>query len=97
MFPPADVQGIFSGNRLATESTAFRNASLQGAYLLIAARALGLTAGPMSGFDAARVDREFFPDGRYRSNFLINLGYAADVTPAPRLPRFEFADVATIL
>ena len=97
VFPPADVQGIYSGNRVVAESTAFRNGTLQGAYLLIAARALGLTAGPMSGFDNARVDKEFFPDGRYRSNFLVNLGYAADVAPPPRLPRFEFGEVATIL
>ena len=97
MFPPADVQGMFSGNRIAAESAAFRNGTLQGAYLLIAARALGLTAGPMSGFDNTRVDHEFFPDGRYRSNFLINLGYVAQGAAPPRLPRFEFGEVATIL
>jgi nitroreductase len=97
LFPPADVQGMFSGNPAAAQSTAFRNGSLQGAYLLIAARALGLTAGPMSGFDTTAVDREFFPDGRYRSNFLVNLGYGADVAPPPRLPRYEFGEVATIL
>lgn len=97
LFPLADVQALFSGNPVAAESTAFRNSSLQGAYLIIAARALGLAAGPMSGFDPTAVNREFFPDGRYRTNFLVNLGYPADVAPPPRLPRYGFGEVASIL
>ncbi len=74
-----------------------RNGTLQGAYLLLAARALGLAVGPMSGFNPEAVNREFFPDGRYRSNFLVNIGYAAGDAPHPRGPRLEFADVAQIL
>jgi len=80
------------------EPTALRNSSLQAAYLIVAARALGLTAGPMSGFNAKAVDAEFFPDGRYRSNILVNLGYLADdAVVAPRAPRFDFDEVATII
>jgi nitroreductase len=96
-FPVAEVQKLFTGNAALAESTALRNGTLQGAYLLIAARALGLAVGPMSGFDPEAVDREFFPDKRYRTNFLVNLGYADDSAPRPRGPRFEFDDVAQIL
>jgi 3-hydroxypropanoate dehydrogenase len=96
-FPGARVQELFTGNAGLAESTAFRNSTLQGAYLLIAARALGLAVGPMSGFNPDAVDREFFPDGRYRTNFLANLGYADDSAPRARGPRFEFGDVADIL
>ncbi|HEY4773635.1 MAG TPA: malonic semialdehyde reductase [Xanthobacteraceae bacterium] len=78
-------------------TTAFRNATLQGGYFILAARALGLDAGPMSGFDNAKVDAEFFPDGRYRSNFLCVLG-RGDPTGLPaRDPRFEFDEVCEIL
>jgi 3-hydroxypropanoate dehydrogenase len=73
-----------------------RNGTLQGAYFLIAARALGLDAGPMSGFDNARVDAEFFPDGRYRSNFLCNLGHGDPSKLHPRLPRLEFDEACRI-
>lgn len=76
---------------------AFRNATLQGAYLIIAARALGLDTGPMSGFDNAKLDAEFFPDGRYKSNFLINLGYGDASQVHPRNPRLEFDEAAKIL
>jgi 3-hydroxypropanoate dehydrogenase len=76
---------------------AFRNGTLQGAYFIIAARALGLDTGPMSGFDNAKVDAEFFPDGRYRSNFLINLGYGDPAGLHPRNPRLDFDDVCTIV
>ena len=96
-FPGAQVQELFTGNAGLAQVTAFRNSTLQGAYLLIAARALGLAVGPMSGFNPDAVDREFFPDGRYRTNFLANLGYADDSTPRPRGPRLEFSDVADIL
>jgi 3-hydroxypropanoate dehydrogenase len=65
--------------------------------LLIAARALGLAVGPMSGFDAEAVNREFFPDDRYRANFIANIGYPDDVEPRLRGPRFEFDEVAEIL
>jgi 3-hydroxypropanoate dehydrogenase len=76
---------------------AFRNGSLQGAYLIIAARALGLDAGPMSGFRNAGVDQEFFPDGSWRSNFLINLGTGDPARLKPRNPRLEFDETCRIL
>lgn len=80
----------------ATE-TAFRNGSLQGAYLIIAARALGLDCGAMSGFDNAKVDVEFFPDGRVKSNFLCNLGYADHDKLLARNPRLSFNEACRIL
>jgi 3-hydroxypropanoate dehydrogenase len=67
---------------------------LQGAYLILALRAQGLDCGPMSGFDGAKVDAAFFPDGRYRSNFLLNVGYGEPAALRPRLPRLGFAEVA---
>ena len=91
------VRDIYADNADLAQSTAFRNGTLQGAYLLLAARALGLAAGPMSGFDAAAVNREFFPDGRHQVNFLVNLGYPNGTVPRPRGPRFGFADVVTVL
>jgi 3-hydroxypropanoate dehydrogenase len=93
----ARVFDLFSANGELAESTAFRNGTLQGAYLLIAARALGLSVGPMSGFNPDAVNREFFPDGRYRANFLANMGYEADSAPRPRGARFEFADVVEVI
>jgi 3-hydroxypropanoate dehydrogenase len=77
--------------------TAFRNGSLQGAYLIIAARALGLAAGPMSGFDNAKVDAAFFPRGRIISNFLCNLGYGDPAGVYARNPRLDFDEACTIL
>lgn len=76
--------------------TAFRNGTLQGAYLIVAARALGLAAGPMSGFDNAKLDAAFFPDGRYRSNFLVNLGYGDPARVHPRAPRLDFDEACSI-
>jgi 3-hydroxypropanoate dehydrogenase len=84
------------GQEEFTKTHAFRNATLQGAYVIIAARALGLDTGPMSGFDNAKVDAEFFPHGRYRSNFLINLGYGDPSKLHPRGPRLEFDEVCKI-
>jgi 3-hydroxypropanoate dehydrogenase len=78
------------------ERTALRNGSLQGAYFIIAARALGLDCGPMSGFDNAKVDAAFFPDGRWKSNFLVNLGKADPATVFPRNPRLPFAEACRI-
>jgi 3-hydroxypropanoate dehydrogenase len=80
-----------------TKTHAFRNATLQGAYLIIAARALGLDAGPMSGFDNAKVDQAFFADTPWKSNFLINLGYGDSSQLKPRLPRLSFEEVARII
>ena len=79
------------------EWTAFRNASLQAAYFMIAARALGLDCGPMSGFDNAKVDAEFFPDGQFKSNFLCNLGKGDPAKLSPVNPRFAFDEVCRII
>lgn len=79
------------------ETTAFRNGTLQGAYLIMAARAVGLDAGPMSGFDRAGVDREFFPEGRIKSNFLCGLGYGDERALIPRQPRLSFDEACKIL
>lgn len=92
-----DASVPFVDNAALAEKVAFRNGSLQGAYLIMAARALGLDCGPMSGFDNAKVDAEFFPDGRFKSNFLVNLGYGADNGYYPRGPRLAFEDVAVIV
>ena len=79
------------------ETTAFRNSTLQGGYFILAARALGLDVGPMSGFDNAGVDKEFFSNGRFKSNFLCNLGYGDEAKLLNRLPRLEFSEVCKIL
>jgi len=79
------------------ETTAFRNGTLQGAYFMMAARALGLDCGPMSGFDNAGVDKEFFPEGTVKSNFLCGLGYGDPSGVFPRSPRFGFDEVCKIL
>jgi 3-hydroxypropanoate dehydrogenase len=91
--------GWFAGeaNRVARETAAFRNGTLQGAYLILAARAVGLDCGPMSGFDNAKVDAEFFPDGRFRSNFLCSLGHGDPAKLFARSPRFEFEDACQLL
>jgi 3-hydroxypropanoate dehydrogenase len=96
LFPHADARAWFAGNPVLARETAFRNATLQGAYLILAARALGLDCGPMSGFDTARVDEIFFPDRPWESNFLINLGHG-DGPPLPRGPRLAFDDACAIL
>ncbi len=84
------------GKEEFTRTSLLRNGSLQGAYLIIAARALGLDAGPMSGFDNAKVNAEFFPDGRYQSNFLVNLGYGDPSKVYPRNPRLTFEQACQI-
>jgi len=97
LFPQADARSWFAGNQPLIDTTAFRNGTLQGAYLILAARALGLDAGPMSGFDNAKVDQAFFPDGKIKSNFLINLGYGDHAKLFPRNPRLPFEEAAQIL
>jgi 3-hydroxypropanoate dehydrogenase len=97
LFPQSDARSWFAGNQPLIETTAFRNGSLQGAYLIIAARALGLDAGPMSGFDNSKVDKEFFPEGKIKSNFIVNLGYGDRAKLFPRNPRLSFAEAAQIL
>ncbi len=83
--------------RAGRELAAFRNGTLQGAYFILAARAVGLDCGPMSGFDNAKVDAEFFPDGRFRSNFLCNVGRGDPSKLFARSPRFEFDEVCQVL
>jgi 3-hydroxypropanoate dehydrogenase len=92
-----DAKNWFKGNAPHIGSTAFRNGSLQGAYFIIAARALGLDCGPMSGFDNARVDAEFFPGGTIRSNFLCNLGVGDPSRLFARNPRLGFDQACSIL
>jgi 3-hydroxypropanoate dehydrogenase len=87
----------FEGKPEVIQATVMRNGSLQGAYLMLAARALGLDVGPMSGFDNAGVDKEFFPDGRFKSNFVCNIGYGDPAGLFPRSPRLEFDEIAKIL
>jgi 3-hydroxypropanoate dehydrogenase len=97
LFPHADARSWFVGNQALIDSTAFRNSSLQGAYLIMAARSLGLDTGPMSGFDAAKVDELFFPGTKIKSNFLINLGYGDSAGLFPRSPRLSFDEAASIV
>lgn len=96
-FPAYDAKPFFEKSAEAAQATAFRNSSLQGAYLILAARSLGLDAGPQSGFNADLVDKAFFPDGRYRANFLVNLGVADHAGTFERGPRLAFDDVAEIV
>lgn len=95
LFPHEDRRHLFEGKAAHIEATAFRNGTLQGAYFMIAARALGLDVGAMSGFSNAVVDEEFFAGTPLRSNFLINLGYADESALFQKLPRFAFDDVCS--
>jgi 3-hydroxypropanoate dehydrogenase len=98
LFPHADARSWFAGKPdQIVETSAFRNGTLQGAYFIVAARALGLDTGPMSGFDNAGVDREFFAGTSVKSNFLCNLGYGDPAGLYPRSPRFSFEEMATIV
>jgi 3-hydroxypropanoate dehydrogenase len=112
LFPHSpSTRDMFAANPQLVEMTARRNSSLQGAYLLMAARGVGLDCGPMSGFDNARLDmeffdagrecdsceQEFFPEGHVKSNFLINLGYGDHAKLHPRQPRLDFAEACTLL
>ncbi|MCB1484615.1 MAG: malonic semialdehyde reductase [Hyphomicrobiaceae bacterium] len=97
LFPHTDARSWFAGNEGKIRETAFRNSSLQGAYLIIAARALGLDCGPMSGFDSAGVDAAFFAGTEVKSNFLCNLGYGDPSALRPRSPRFSFDEMASIV
>ncbi|MFP3942257.1 MAG: malonic semialdehyde reductase [Alphaproteobacteria bacterium] len=92
-----DAKSWFDSNEAFAEETAFRNGTLQGGYFIIAARALGLDCGPMSGFDNKGVDREFFPGGRVKSNFLCNIGYGDASQLFPRSPRLDFEEACEIL
>src|SRR5438270_7087253 len=112
LFPQSPgMKQLFESNAQLVEVTAKRNSSLQGAYLILAARALGLDCGPMSGFDNAKVDeaffaagepcfgcdQEFFPEGHVKSNFLCNLGYGDPAALRPRLPRLPFTEACSLL
>jgi 3-hydroxypropanoate dehydrogenase len=97
LFPHADAKSWFVGKDEHIGLTAFRNGSLQGAYLIMAARALGLDTGAMSGFDHAKVDAAFFKDTTVNSNFLLNLGYGDPAGVMARSPRFTFDEMAKIV
>lgn len=98
LFPHVDARSWFVGNETSIQATGMRNGTLQGAYLIMAARALGLDCGPMSGFDQAGVDGEFFAGTPIKSNFLIGIGYGdPDTNLFPRHPRLDFNKVAQIL
>ncbi|RPD83484.1 malonic semialdehyde reductase [Luteimonas sp. 100069] len=97
LFPHTDAKSWFDGPRENREVPAFRNGTLQGAYLIMAARALGLDTGPMSGFDNAKVDEAFFAGTSIKSNFLVNLGKGDPATIFPRSPRLPFDEAARIV
>ncbi len=97
LFPHMDARSWFVDDEKMSAETAFRSSSLQAAYFIIAARAHGLDCGPMSGFDNDVLDKEFFADGQYKSNFICNLGYADSSRTFPRLPRLSFDEACKIL
>ena len=97
LFPHVDAKSWFTGNAAFAERTAFQSGTLAVGYLILALRALGLDAGPMAGFDNGKVDAEFFPDGKIKSNILINIGYGDDARLHPRNPRLAFDEMARFL
>ncbi len=97
LFPHTDMRSHFVGNQPLIDETAMRNGSLQGGYFILAARSVGLDCGPMSGFDAAKVNAEFFPDGKWKVNFLCNLGYGDRSKLFPRNPRLQFDEACLVL
>lgn len=97
LFPHTDARSWFAGNQPLVESTAFRNSSLQGGYFIMAARALGLDCGPMSGFDADKVNATFFAGTTIKANFVCSLGYGDHTGVHPRSPRLSFAEACLIL
>ena len=97
LFPHKDMKAGFVGKPDKIKDTAIRNGTLQGGYLIIAARLLGLDCGPMSGFDNEAVDKEFFADTNVKSNFLCNLGFGDGADLKPRAPRFRFDQIALIV
>jgi 3-hydroxypropanoate dehydrogenase len=97
LFPHVDAKSWFAGKPKLAARSAAQNGTLQVAYLILALRAVGLDAGPMSGFDPAKVDQQFFPEGKVKANVLINIGYGDDAKLLPRSPRFAFEQMATVL
>ena len=97
LMPFGDFRSYFVGNQPLIDETGMRNSSLQAAYFILAARSLGLDCGPMSGFDADKLNAEFFPDGKWKVNLLCNLGYGDPEKLYPRAPRLEFDEACQIL
>ncbi|MBB4631239.1 malonic semialdehyde reductase [Sphingosinicella soli] len=97
LFPHTDARSWFTGNDAMIHETAFRNSSLQGAYFMIAARAIGLNCGPMSGFDKAKVDAAFFAGTAIETNFLCAIGYGTEKNLFERSPRLSFEEAASIV
>lgn len=97
LFPHADAKAWFVGNQALIDATAFRNSSLQGAYLMVAARSLGLDCGPMSGFDAAKVDVAFWGETSVKTNFICNLGHGVASALFARSPRLSFEEACQIV
>ncbi len=97
LFPHTDARSWFAGDPVGAEAVARMNATLQGAYLILALRAVGLDTGPMGGFDAAAADAAFFPDGEAKSIFLINIGHGDPAALFPRSPRLDFDEMAKIV
>lgn len=97
LFPHGDARSWFTSSPALAEETAFRNSSLQAAYLIMACRALGLDCGPMSGFDREKVDTAFFAGTGWQSNLLVNIGYGDSNRVYPRLPRLDFDDACALL
>lgn len=96
LFPHTDARSWFAGKPDKIELNALRNSSLQGAYLILAARSLGLDCGPMSGFDYPKLEQTFFPDGKVKANFICALGYGSKEKLYPRGPRLDFDEVCRI-
>ncbi len=97
LFPQRDMRSLFASSQALIDETAFRNSTLGGGYFIMAARALGLDCGPMSGFDQSKVNAEFFPDGKWKTNFLCNLGYGDKSKLFPRNPRLDFEEACRVL
>jgi 3-hydroxypropanoate dehydrogenase len=97
LFPDSGAKKWFTGSNQHILETAFRNSTLQGAYLIMAARYLGLDCGPMSGFDEKKINEEFFKNKNYKVNFLCNLGYGNKQVLKKRLPRFDFDKICEVL
>jgi nitroreductase len=97
LFPHADARAWFVGNQPLIDATAFRNSSMQGAYFLLAARSIGLDAGPMSGFDPEKMNATFFADSTVKVNFVCNLGYGDASKLYPRSPRLNFDEACKIV
>jgi 3-hydroxypropanoate dehydrogenase len=97
LFPHADMKTMYEQNAAFAEQAAFRNGSLMGAYVIMAARALGLDCGPMSGFDPSKVDAEFFAGTPHKANFLCNIGYGDPASVKPRGYKFAFDEIASIV